>query len=303
MLKRKRGRNAPSDFPLPPPSEFIQKIPIAPEAPPKRSWKRRLTLGCFAVLAVCFACAFASIAATELGLLPDTRATHTVEAVTLQVAQRATATSEAATLQVAQHNTATSEAATATILALTPSSTPTITFTPSKTPRPTATETPTRTPTVTVTPTATTTRTPKPTEIPVTPWSRETYYTTTSANMRPCPNTSAQCAPIATLEQGAAFEVLGAVRGETVGGSVIWFKGRAGGRDGYVHSSILSANKPAPVRVVPPAAPRQAAPAAPAAPSGASAICNDGTYSFSAHRRGTCSHHGGVRSWLKSLPP
>jgi hypothetical protein len=34
------------------------------------------------------------------------------------------------------------------------------------------------------------------------------------------------------------------------------------------------------------------------APSGASAQCRDGTYSFSAHRRGTCSHHGGVARWL-----
>lgn len=28
-----------------------------------------------------------------------------------------------------------------------------------------------------------------------------------------------------------------------------------------------------------------------------SAICNDGTYSYSLHRQGTCSHHGGVDSW------
>lgn len=33
-------------------------------------------------------------------------------------------------------------------------------------------------------------------------------------------------------------------------------------------------------------------------PAGASAICGDGTYSFSQSRRGTCSHHGGVASWL-----
>ncbi|HVI69822.1 MAG TPA: DUF3761 domain-containing protein, partial [Magnetospirillaceae bacterium] len=33
-------------------------------------------------------------------------------------------------------------------------------------------------------------------------------------------------------------------------------------------------------------------------PAGATAECNDGTYSFSANRRGTCSHHGGVASWL-----
>ena len=35
-----------------------------------------------------------------------------------------------------------------------------------------------------------------------------------------------------------------------------------------------------------------------AAPAGASARCQDGTYSFSQHRSGTCSHHGGVNSWL-----
>ncbi|WP_215731660.1 DUF3761 domain-containing protein [Bizionia saleffrena] len=34
-------------------------------------------------------------------------------------------------------------------------------------------------------------------------------------------------------------------------------------------------------------------------PSGATALCNDGTYSFSRNRRGTCSGHGGVRKWLR----
>jgi hypothetical protein len=31
-----------------------------------------------------------------------------------------------------------------------------------------------------------------------------------------------------------------------------------------------------------------------AVPQGATAQCRDGSYSFSQHRRGTCSHHGGV---------
>jgi len=35
-----------------------------------------------------------------------------------------------------------------------------------------------------------------------------------------------------------------------------------------------------------------------AAPKGATAQCKDGTYSFSKHRSGTCSHHGGVKTWL-----
>jgi len=34
------------------------------------------------------------------------------------------------------------------------------------------------------------------------------------------------------------------------------------------------------------------------APDGATARCRDGAYSFSAHRSGTCSHHGGVATWL-----
>ena len=38
----------------------------------------------------------------------------------------------------------------------------------------------------------------------------------------------------------------------------------------------------------------------PVPPSGASAVCRDGTYSFSRNRRGTCSHHGGVKRWLST---
>ncbi|MET9145625.1 DUF3761 domain-containing protein [Streptomyces sp. NPDC004042] len=38
------------------------------------------------------------------------------------------------------------------------------------------------------------------------------------------------------------------------------------------------------------------------APVGATAQCRDGSFSYSAHRRGTCSHHGGVAVWLASVP-
>jgi len=34
------------------------------------------------------------------------------------------------------------------------------------------------------------------------------------------------------------------------------------------------------------------------APAGATAQCRDGSWSFSRHRQGTCSHHGGVAKWL-----
>jgi hypothetical protein len=33
------------------------------------------------------------------------------------------------------------------------------------------------------------------------------------------------------------------------------------------------------------------------APDGATARCRDGTWSFSRHRSGTCSRHGGVAAW------
>lgn len=36
----------------------------------------------------------------------------------------------------------------------------------------------------------------------------------------------------------------------------------------------------------------------PTQPAGATAQCEDGTYSFSESRSGTCSHHGGVAVWL-----
>ena len=35
----------------------------------------------------------------------------------------------------------------------------------------------------------------------------------------------------------------------------------------------------------------------PSRPAGATAKCRDGTYSYSLHRSGTCSHHGGVAVW------
>jgi uncharacterized protein YraI len=36
----------------------------------------------------------------------------------------------------------------------------------------------------------------------------------------------------------------------------------------------------------------------PIQPQGATAVCADGTYSFSQHTKGTCSRHGGVSRWL-----
>jgi len=37
-------------------------------------------------------------------------------------------------------------------------------------------------------------------------------------------------------------------------------------------------------------------------PQGVTAICEDGSYSYSEHRQGTCSHHGGVKQWINRPP-
>lgn len=55
------------------------------------------------------------------------------------------------------------------------------------------------------------------------------------------------------------------------------------GPDSYVNSSGHCVHRPEHARHAPP---------------GATARCRDGTYSFSEHRQGTCSHHSGVAEWL-----
>lgn len=62
--------------------------------------------------------------------------------------------------------------------------------------------------------------------------------------------------------------------------------------------------KPAPkTAAAPPAAPAAKVMPIPGAPAAATALCNDGTYSESQHRSGTCSNHKGVKQWLKNIPP
>lgn len=43
---------------------------------------------------------------------------------------------------------------------------------------------------------------------------------------------------------------------------------------------------------------RPAKPSDGSVPVGATAQCRDGEYSFSEHRSGTCSRHGGVANWF-----
>ena len=55
----------------------------------------------------------------------------------------------------------------------------------------------------------------------------------------------------------------------------------------YVGTAPAASTYKAPVAVQP-------APV-PVAPGGATALCNDGAYSYAAHHQGACSRHGGVK--------
>jgi len=121
--------------------------------------------------------------------------------------------------------------------------------------------------------------------------------TTTNANLRSGPSASAKVLtviPKSTLVN--------------VGPCTAWCPVTYSGKKGYVSKTIL-ALKATPVPALPVTAPSngtytnvdgqqiQRPVMADTKPEGASAQCRDGTYSFSTHRRGTCSHHGGVASW------
>jgi hypothetical protein len=64
-------------------------------------------------------------------------------------------------------------------------------------------------------------------------------------------------------------------------------------------TTTTTTTAPPPRTTAPPPAPAPAS--GPSA--GATAICNDGSPSYSQHRRGTCSYHGGVREFIASIPP
>jgi ssDNA-binding Zn-finger/Zn-ribbon topoisomerase 1 len=60
---------------------------------------------------------------------------------------------------------------------------------------------------------------------------------------------------------------------------------------------VINTTTPSATRTAASLTPRTAAPVLPA--SGPTAHCRDGTYSYSANHRGTCSHHGGVAVWYR----
>jgi Protein of unknown function (DUF3761) len=108
-----------------------------------------------------------------------------------------------------------------------------------------------------------------------------TPSTTPSTTSSPTPSPSPEPTTGAPTPAAAPTTAAAIVGGGTGGGS----GGGAGSCpvDYYRNSSGNCVHRPAP---------------APTHPAGATALCNDGTYSYSQHRQGTCSHHGGVRIWF-----
>jgi hypothetical protein len=70
--------------------------------------------------------------------------------------------------------------------------------------------------------------------------------------------------------------------------NLVWFASAA--------EAQVKGYRPCKVCNPPSATPQPSTPTVTTCP-GATAICNDGTCSYSQHRSGTCSHHGGVRQW------
>ena len=73
---------------------------------------------------------------------------------------------------------------------------------------------------------------------------------------------------------------------------------------GTAVAAAAPANPPAAIPGNPalPVTAKAKTPAAGTAPADATALCKDGTYSHAQHHRGACSHHGGVKQWLKDVP-
>jgi uncharacterized protein YgiM (DUF1202 family) len=123
-------------------------------------------------------------------------------------------------------------------------------------------------------------------------------YTATNLNLRTSPNTN--CKVIAIIPKGTAVSIDEDCNCKWI---LVSYKNYVG----YVSSKYLTKKKIE--RANPTSAVKyytntdgkkvQSPTFYNAPPAGATALCRDGTYSFSRNRRGTCSHHGGVAKWLK----
>jgi uncharacterized protein YraI len=127
-----------------------------------------------------------------------------------------------------------------------------------------------------------------------------TKYTTANLNLRQSANT--KCKVLTVIPKGTTVTI-------DEDCDCKWILVSYDNNVGYVSAKYLTKNKVKPTVVaVPTSTVRyytnhsgervQSPTYYNAPPAGATALCRDGTYSFSRNRRGTCSHHGGVVRWL-----
>jgi hypothetical protein len=91
------------------------------------------------------------------------------------------------------------------------------------------------------------------------------------------------------------------------GGVATWTAGAAAASDTGKASASAAAKKPA-TKTAAKAKDTTSASSASAtttaaskgAPTGATGLCNDGSYTKTAHKAGACSHHGGLKTWMGS---
>ncbi|HEY0050233.1 MAG TPA: DUF3761 domain-containing protein [Pyrinomonadaceae bacterium] len=101
-----------------------------------------------------------------------------------------------------------------------------------------------------------------------------------------------------TLSAGASVEVIKQ--------NGAWFLVKSGNREGWIHGNAIrlaktnNGGQTADTTTKPGSYTERRSYSTPEPrrnTSGASALCRDGTLSYSRNRRGTCSHHGGVSQW------
>ena len=119
-------------------------------------------------------------------------------------------------------------------------------------------------------------------------------YTTSNLNMRVGPSTDSKV--ILVIPKGTPVTIDKEC-------DCSWIPVSYNGITGYISTKYLSKNKPSfnssPNYYTNSEGHRVQSPTYYLhAPQGATALCRDGTYSFSRNRRGTCFHHGGVAKWL-----
>jgi uncharacterized protein YgiM (DUF1202 family) len=117
----------------------------------------------------------------------------------------------------------------------------------------------------------------------------EIRYATANLNLRAYPDVSAHI--ITVIPEGTPVTI-------EENCDCAWIPVNYKDNIGYVSTKYLSKTKVKPVEYVKHINEEKVRSHVKTHPEGATALCRDGTYSFSRNRRGTCSHHGGVAQWL-----